>query len=240
MKMPYDRLTVPVSVAPRPVVFLHGMWASADWWDSYVKPNGFLASADSHWKGFAVDTMDTGSPWTPLASVNTIEENANLAWGFIKDRMREMNAHQVDVVAHSLGGVITRRLLHDAAYGSEAQKAIHTVVLLGTPNGGSPCSDTLVVPGNREITIPAMNDFNERYPGYPGVYSVSLYSDHWSTTCFASGEGDSMVPAWSTVAQPVDDSHRMTPGVDHANMTRQERVFTDYVKPALTSADTFP
>ena len=229
--------SVPVSVAPRPVVFLHGMWASAGWWDAYVKPKGYLESADSRWTGYAVDTMDTGSPWNPLGSVNTIEENANLAWMFIEDRMRETNAHQVDVVAHSLGGVITRRMLHDSTYGTPAQEAIRTVVLLGTPNGGSPCSDTLVVPGNRELTIPAMKEFNEKYPGYPGVHSVSLYSDHWSTTCLASGAGDSMVPAWSALAQPVDVSQRMSPGVDHANMTNLPRVFTDYVKPVLTSND---
>jgi triacylglycerol esterase/lipase EstA (alpha/beta hydrolase family) len=110
--------------------------------------------------------MNTGSPWAPLAAVNTVKENADLAWAFIQKRMRDLNAHQVDVVAHSLGGVIARRMLHDPQYGSKAQDAIRTVVTLGTPNGGSPCSDALIVPGNRELTIPEMNTFNEHYPGW--------------------------------------------------------------------------
>ena len=75
--------------------------------------------------------MNTGNSWTPLAPVNTIQENAELAWAFIQARMRDTNAHEVDVVAHSLGGVIARRILHDPAFGVKAQEAIHTVVLLG-------------------------------------------------------------------------------------------------------------
>ena len=225
---------VPVAIAPRPVVFLHGMWGTARWWDPYTQPGGFLSSAHPQWQGFAVDTMNTGSPWAPLAAVNTVKENADFAWAFIQDRMRELNAHQFDAVAHSLGGVIARRMLHDPDYGTKAQDAIRTVVTLGTPNGGSPCSDALIVPGNRELTIPAMNAFNEQHPGFPGVHSVALYSDHWSTTCFAAGAGDSMVPAWSALAQPVDSSQRMTPGVDHDKMTGDSRVFDEYVKPALT------
>ena len=43
-----------------------------------------------------------------------------------------------------------------------------------------------------------------------------------------------MVPAWSALAQPVDVSQRLTPGVDHDKMTGDSRVFNDYVKPALT------
>jgi pimeloyl-ACP methyl ester carboxylesterase len=225
---------VPVTIAPRPVVFLHGMWGTARWWDPYTQPGGFLSSAHPQWKGFAVDTMNTGSAWAPLAAVNTVKENADLAWAFIQSRMHDLNAHEVDVVAHSLGGVIARRMLHDPLYGTKAQNAIRTVVTLGTPNGGSPCSDALIVPGNRELTIPAMNAFNEQNPGYPGVRSVALYSGHWSTTCFADGAGDSMVPVWSVLAQPVDVSERLTPGVDHDKMTGDSRVFNDYVKPALT------
>jgi len=177
--------------------------------------------------------MNTGSSWTPLAPVNTIQENAELAWAFIQARMRDTNAHEVDVVAHSLGGVIARRILHDPAFGAKAQEAIHTVVLLGTPNGGSPCSDALVVPANRELTIPAMAAFNMQNPGYPGVRSISLYADHWSTTCFAAGAGDSMVPAWSALTEPVDIPQRIALGVDHANMTSDSRVYHDYVKPYL-------
>ena len=86
--------------------------------------------------------------------------------------MRETIAHQMDVVAHPLGGVITRRMLHGTDYGVKAREAIRTVILLGTPNGGSPCSDTLIVSEYRELAILAMTAFNGDYPGNPGANSI--------------------------------------------------------------------
>ena len=226
-------LEIPATIAPRPVILVHGMWQDATWWDPYLGSRGFLASSNPAWKGFAVDTLDTGSPLRPLSSVNTVQQNADLTWEYISERMRETNAHQVDVVAHSLGGVITRRLLHDPNYGLNAQEAIHTVILLGVPDGGSPCSDTIPTPANREITITAITGFNEMNPGYPGVQSAALYSDHWSTTCFTAEAGDSMVPAWSTTAQPTTTTQRITPGVSHPNMPKDPRLYRDFVQPLL-------
>jgi len=226
-------LEVPATIAPRPVIFVHGMWQDATWWNPYLGPSGFLATTNPTWKGFAVDSLDTGSPLRPLSSVNTVQQNADLTWEYISERMRESNAHHVDVVAHSLGGVITRRLLHDPNYGLNAQEAIHTVILLGVPDGGSPCSDKIPTPANREITITAMTEFNGMNPGYPGVQSTALYSDHWATTCFTAESGDSMVPAWSSTAQPTTKSQRITPGVSHANMTKDPRLYRDFVQPLL-------
>jgi pimeloyl-ACP methyl ester carboxylesterase len=100
--------------------------------------------------------MNTGSEFSPYRPVNTVEQNAGLAWTFIQDRMTKLNAHEVDIAAHSLGGVITRRMLHDITYGEPAQDAVRSVVLLGTPNGGSSCSDAWAVPANRELTHAAM------------------------------------------------------------------------------------
>lgn len=226
-------LEIPATIAPRPVILVHGMWQDATWWDPYLGSRGFLASTNPAWKGFAVDTLDTGSPLRPLSSVNTVQQNADLTWEYISEQMRVTNAHQVDVVAHSLGGVITRRLLHDPNYGSSAQEAIHTVILLGVPDGGSPCSDTIPTPANRELTSTAMNKFNEMNPGYPGVQSATLYSDHWSTTCFTAEAGDSMVPAWSTTIQPTTTTLRITPGVSHVNMTKDPRLYRDFIRPLL-------
>lgn len=230
---PKQAREIPATIAPRPVIFVHGMWQDASWWDPYTKPSGFLATTNPAWKGFAVDTLNTGSALKPLASVNTVQQNADLTWDYISSRMRETNAHQVDVVAHSLGGVITRRLLHDPVNGQMAQDAIHTLVLLGVPNGGSPCSDTLAVPANRELTIDAMAEFNETNPGYPGVHSAALYSDHWSTTCFNPDSGDSLVPTWSALAQPTTTAKQITPGVSHPNMTSDPRLYREYVQPLL-------
>jgi hypothetical protein len=42
-----------------------------------------------------------------------------------------------------------------------------------------------------------------------------------------------MVPAWSSTAQPTTKSQRITPGVSHANMTKDPRLYRDFVQPLL-------
>jgi hypothetical protein len=180
--------------------------------------------------------MDTGSPWTPYAAVNTITQNAALAWTYVQGRRVDLNAHEVDIVGHSLGGVIIRRMLHDSSTGATARAAIRSVVLLGTPNGGSSCSEAWSVPANAELTHAAMETFNLAYPGYPGAFTTSLYSDHFGSTCFDANAGDLFVPSWSTQAESVNIVRRITPGVQHADMPEDSRVFSDYLRPALALA----
>lgn len=228
--------TVPIAMSPRPVILVHGMWSSASIWNEYTRSGNLLVSANPQWRGYAVSTMNTGSAFTPYVTVNTITQNANLAWLFILQRMSDLNAHEVDVVGHSLGGVITRRMLHDPTNGAAARAAIRSVVLLGTPNGGSSCSDAWAVPANAELTHSAMETFNLAYPGYPGAFTTSLYSDHFGSTCFDANAGDLFVPSWSTQAQSVDVVRRINPGIQHASMPSDTRLFSDYVKPALARA----
>lgn len=230
-------VAVPLTLAPRPLILIHGMWSSATTWSTYTQAGNRLAAAHPHWRGFAVSTMNTGSEFSPYRPVNTVEQNAGLAWTFIQDRMTQLNAHEVDIAAHSLGGVITRRMLHDITYGEPAQDAVRSVVLLGTPNGGSSCSDAWAVPANRELTHAAMETFNLRYPGYPGAFTTSLYSDHFGSTCFDANIGDLFVPAWSTQAQSVNVVRRISPGIQHAAMTSDLRLFTDYLLPAFALSD---
>ncbi len=228
--------TVPITMAPRPVILVHGMWSSASTWNEYTRTGNLLSSVNPLWRSYAVSTMNTGSPFTPYAPVNTITQNANLAWLFILQRMTDLNAHEVDVVGHSMGGIITRRMLHDSTNGAAARAAIRSVVLLGTPNGGSSCSEAWAVPANAELTHASMQTFNAAYPGYPGTVTTSLYSDHFGSTCFDANAGDLFVPSWSTQAQSVDVVSRISPGIQHANMTSDARLFGDYVKPVLALA----
>lgn len=231
---------VAITLSPRPLILVHGMWSSADTWIAYTRTGNFLIGRHPRWRGYAVSTMDTGSPLLPYRDVKTVAENAQLAWTYIQARMSELNAHEVDIAAHSLGGVITRRMLHDAANGAAAQSAVRSVVLLGTPNGGSTCSDAWPVPANRELTHSAMDAFNRAYPGYPQTFTTSLYSDHFTSTCFDANAGDLFVPSWSTQAQSVNVVQRINPGVQHANMPGDSRLFTDYIVPTLALPDSPP
>lgn len=225
--------TVPLTVAPRPVVMLHGLWSDAGTWSSY---GGFLSARHPAWRGFAVGDgaypgrMNTGALLDPLGRPNTVEQNMNEAWTYITALRSSLDAHQVDIVAHSMGGIISRRLLH--AKGRAAQDAIRTIVMLGTPNGGSGCASVWAVPATEPLRPAVMATFNTANPGYPGVYSTLAYAEHLPLTCLEFAWGDSVVPRWSAKAQPVNRFEISAPTL-HSNMTSDLTMFNRHVVPVL-------
>lgn len=221
------------AIAPRPVVLLHGLWSDASTWSAY---DGLLKSRHPSWSAYAVGdgrfpgVMDTGALLQPTRRPNTVDENAAAAWTYIEALRTGLNANEVDVVGHSMGGIITRRLLH--AQGAAAQDAIRDVVMLGTPNGGSYCASVWAVPATAPLLPSVMTQFNRDNPGYPGVESTLVYTQHLAPTCTDFSWGDSVVPRWSAKAVDVD---RLVVGEPtlHTNMTKDRGLFTAVVVPAL-------
>lgn len=226
-------VTVNFTLAPRPVVMLHGLWSTAATWNDYSRTGGYLKTQHPAWEGYAVSTMNTGSLLSPFGTVNTVDQNADASWSYLVGIQALTNAHEVDIVAHSMGGIVTRRMLHDDVYANSAQYAIRSVVMLGTPNGGSACADTWSVNATAPLLPTTMATFNVANPGYPETYSTLVYSDFLPFTCFDSSDGDSVVPDWSAQNQPVNYLYRSSTGVLHTSMTANTTLFNSYVKPAL-------
>lgn len=235
---------LPIALAPRPTVLLHGLWSSASTWSSYA---GFQSTRHSRWVARAVNTMNTGSALAPFSSVNSVDVNAEAAWSYIQGVRTELNAGEVDLVAHSLGGIITRRMLH-GSHATDARTQIRSVVMMGTPNGGSNCAEIWSVPATQPLKPTTMTTFNTANPGYPGVASTLVYSTGRSSTCLASSTGDTVVPGWSAQAQPVnqlilaagnDCTSRPSPfscALDHTDMTSSADWFRKYVLANLALA----
>lgn len=228
-------LTTPVAltVAPRPLVLLHGLWSAAATWSSY---QDFAQSAHPQWRAFAVGDgaypgkMDTGALLAPLRRPNSVDANATEAWTYLSALRRGLNTNEVDVVGHSMGGIVTRRMLH--AQGRAAQDAVRDVVMLGTPNGGSYCAVTWPVPATSPLVPATMRQFNEANPGYPGVESTLIYAEHLVPTCADASRGDSVVPRWSAKAVDVDRLHVASPTL-HTSMTADRSMFDRFVVPTL-------
>lgn len=238
--------TLPMKLAPRPTVLLHGLWSNArQAWDEYTKTNGFQQSTHPLWQAKAVTGMNTGALLSPFGVVNTVSENMEVAWTYLSNVRTSLNAQEVDIVAHSMGGIITRRLLH-STHANEARAAIRSVVMLGTPNGGSTCADTWSVKATEPLRPAVMRTFNESNPGYPGVVSSLFYSTPNSLTCLSLSRGDSVVPEWSAKAQPVNNlvkaagstcgSGSSTCDIVHTSMTTDAGWFRNYVLPSLALA----
>lgn len=111
-----------------PVVLVHGYNDSANSWATYV--NALLPSIGRI--GYAVDTLDTGKDdYVAL----TIDENALRLKEYITKVKEETHAKQVDIVAHSMGGLISRMYIAD--FMDRNAPDVHQLIMLGTPNGGS-------------------------------------------------------------------------------------------------------
>jgi pimeloyl-ACP methyl ester carboxylesterase len=143
-----------------PVVLVHGLNSTADTWDEYVGRDGFLARIGR--QGFAVGdgqapgVLRTGSLTDPFSRTNTLAENAAILAGYIDGVKERTGATEVDIVAHSMGGLISRYYV-DRLMG---ERDVGRLVMLGTPNGGSACA---VLPASLGISTPATVELRPSY-----------------------------------------------------------------------------
>jgi hypothetical protein len=141
-----------IKIRPRPVVLVHGLWSTAEEaWSNY---QGFLTTVRPDWQawpvgdGFSPGRMLTGEKTAPKGKSNTIGENADELHKYIEGVRVLENAWHVDIVAHSMGGLISRRYLNNVAKNptmapTDGFPVVNHLVMLGTPNLGSPCADAI-------------------------------------------------------------------------------------------------
>jgi pimeloyl-ACP methyl ester carboxylesterase len=225
---PYGSAQRQLSVMPKPVVLVHGWNSDASTWASYP---GFLRAQSPYWLSMAARTLDTD----PEGS-RSIFDNAQALANEVKALRQRLDADHVDLVAHSMGGLISRAYI-DRAMGRSADGrpwARH-LVMLGTPNRGSPCANLVyaVLSGRPTLELmPAYVDgpFNRLVTDRKGVAFSILAGDYAPTTCLLGGSGDLVVELPSALWQIAD---RMTMEIDHVAMTGSAAVFDRFVRPRL-------
>ncbi len=129
------------SIVSRPAILVHGWNSNESTWKSYL--DSYLPSIGVY--GFATDTMDTRG-WR----TNTIEQNAGLLRNYITSVRGQWEAEQVDIIAHSMGGLISRRLIQSYMRISDRPE-VRQLIMLGTPNAGSRTAEALL---NGSLRIP--------------------------------------------------------------------------------------
>lgn len=232
-----------VSVEPRPVVFIHGMISNASRFNQYVGADGFLASigltgytvGDGQFEG----AMNMGNPLDPTARTFTIAENATQVDKYLDGVLRATGAEQADLIAHSMGGLVTRYYLDRLM----TEDDVAQVILLGTPNGGSPCGGLLstldfFMPATLELHPSYINEiFNKQITNTRGVpvhaVAGSLITDPSISPC-SSVPTDSTVSLASVQAIPLHLAG-MIP-LEHNFLPSEEEVFAQFVRPLLQAA----
>src|SRR6266508_3487505 len=236
-----------VTVFPRPVVMVHGFVSNWQTWNSYLQPGGFLDSLGL--KGFAVGdgqvpgVMNTGVITNPVGRTNTIAQNAEILGQYISNVKKQTGAEMVDLLVHSMGGMISRYYIDRWMQ----ERDVAQLIMLGSPMGGSNCSVLpaalgFFLPGSIEIRESYMRGvFNQQITHRKGIEFYDLggtaITESFKSPC-TDIPNDTVVSfesinAISLQSSKLDDIH--------TDLTFSEKAFTDFVKPLLQNpAGSFP
>ena len=238
-------------VRPRPVILVHGVNSNAAAWDSYPS---YLHTVNPDWDSFAVDNMSTGSLSfsDPNLVTNSISQNAWLMAAFVEKVRSEHSAWHVDIVAHSMGGLISREYIQNLMpQVPENGPVARHLVMLGTPNLGSDCASLVSAAlgaSPEDIFSSATPDLIALYELTP--YSVSLFNDRvqnrrgvqFSTLAgipyaqrmwcgIEVGPNDGVVAKTSAFAIPAVQG--TSPNI-HTSLEKNPGDFNTFVRPQLT------
>lgn len=141
-------ITLPIILEPPPVVLVHGIWSSAEdaWpsadpaaqsffnWLLQNYPHQYITRVD--YKNFNSLGFDNPSvQYTLLDALLSALQSGN---------QRGIASRNVDVVAHSMGGLVTRSFINQNVSGFLPANPVHTLITIGTPQVGTPVATALV------------------------------------------------------------------------------------------------
>ncbi len=231
--------SAPITIKPRPVVMVHGFISNPETWNPYLGPDGFLASLDL--PGFAVGdgqvpgVLNTGDLLNPTGRTNTIGQNAEILGQYIAGVKEKTGAKMVDLVVHSMGGMISRYYIDRVMQ----ERDVAQLIMLGSPMGGSDCS---VLPAALGFYLPASIEIRQSY--MTGVFNqqitrrrgIEFYdlggtaiSESFKSPC-TDVPNDTVVSFASINAIPLQSSQL---NVIHSDLTLSRDAFDSFVKPLL-------
>lgn len=229
-----EPVTTQIRVAPRPVVMVHGFMSGAATWASYsqtfLPPLGLSGFAVGD--GKAEGMMNTGDTSKPTLRTNTLAENAAILGRYIAGVKNTTKAEMVDLVAHSMGGLISRfyidRLMQE--------RDVAQLIMLGSPHGGSDCSGLpsalgFYAPASLELRPTYLREvFNKQITHRHGVPFFMLAGNPIVESFKAPCTG---VPSDVVVAK--ESASAITgPIVElpilHTDMTKSEEAFQKFVR----------
>jgi pimeloyl-ACP methyl ester carboxylesterase len=225
---------VKVKVLPKPVVAVHGWNADHHGWDTAktVIPQAIhpgLAGrvyAVGDGNGFGVMNTDpeSGQP---------IAYNAGQEGMYIQSIREKTDAEHVDLVVHSMGGLISRYYIQKLMpEPKDYRPMVSHLVMLGTPNMGSPCANVIGlaakgIPTEQLKPQYVEGIFNKQITDRRMVPFSLMAGDIEERTCTSPKHGDVVVElesAWWT----LDDVAKTY--AHHVELTDLDFIYSGFVK----------
>jgi pimeloyl-ACP methyl ester carboxylesterase len=236
---PFGGGTRDLPIRPKPLILVHGLNSSAATWAGY---QSFASARHPNWDTFAVgDGQVPGTMDTDGNNGRSIADNALTEAQYIAAVRAKTDASHVDLVVHSMGGLISRQYIQTSMPDSYDGKPVAShLVMLGTPNMGSPCADLAsALPGAgtpyRELRPDwVVGVFDKAVTNQRGVPFSVVAGNPLSFTCLNDDDpGDGVVEIPSAFYQYLDHA---TTGLLHTNMTGSAILFDSFVVPHLVPA----
>lgn len=239
-----DETVKNLKVAPRPLVLVHGLWST---WRAWEPWQNILTTSHSYdWKAFPVGEkpehglMDTGQEFGRMEPTASIGDNARHLESYIEYARKDRNAWHVDLVAHSMGGLISRYYISQImpAAVPDGKPIVSRLVMLGTPNMGSRCASFMHFAGEmvgkdvealRQLSPDYLEGFNKINTARKNVEFSVLAGDPLPTMCGTIEWNDGVVPVSSAI-WGIGDNARLP--LVHTDLTGTEP-FSKFVKPRL-------
>ncbi len=145
----YSNITVQraLSIKPCPVVLVHGIWSSSATWTSFgIFSTGINPQAQLEQLFPFVYAVNYKSSNAQPFSVNAPQVPIGIAGALLLTTSSNYVAKKADVVAHSMGGVLTRWYLEDLTT-PKYQNNIRRIITIGTPHSGTQLASKVVALG---------------------------------------------------------------------------------------------
>lgn len=132
--------TIPgsLTVVRPPIMLLHGLWANAGSWNSnYSRNDAFHTTYAGDYSATNGSSFSVNEPYVDTAVQTALNQF----------RQKQYAATQADVIAHSMGGILTRLYAGSNSFqqpGNYNQGDIRRLITLDTPHFGSSFANLLV------------------------------------------------------------------------------------------------
>ena len=152
---------IPVRIYPAPIVLVHGLWSSASSFQKMVQN----IKADLLLPNALILPVNYKATNDASFYDNRYVVPDNITALLTSARNNNFSAGKVDVIGHSMGGLLARLYLQSSAY--IQKKDIHKLITLNTPHSGSQGANILLNPSSatsavaRIVAEPAIKLFNQ-------------------------------------------------------------------------------